>query len=240
MSQGAVMADRKMHIVITGASSGIGKALAMLLTGDKYLLSLCGRSDEKLMQTVRDLPSDSLYSESFCLTNVQQTSGFFKRAIERHGSVDVLVNCAGLNNIRKTGLDTELSELDWLMEVNCYAPIRCMQAVASCMQSLKQGVIINILSTACLFSNPGIAAYTASKAALDAYTKVMRKELRGDNIKMLSVYPGGVDTDFREAQRPEYLHAEDVAKAVFNLLQAEELVHIHELVIRPQFEENFT
>ena len=203
-------------------------------------MSLCGRSDEKLKQTLRDLPSDSLYSESFCLTEVQQTSGFFKRAIEKHGSVDVLVNCAGLNNVRKTGLDTKLSELDWLMEVNCYAPIRCMQAVASCMQSVKQGVIINILSTVCLFSNPGIAAYTASKAALDAYSKVMRKELRSDNIKMVSVYPGGVDTEFRDAQRPDYLRAEDVAQTVFNLLQTKQFVHIHELVIRPQSEENFT
>jgi len=234
------MSDKKMHIVITGASSGIGKALAKLLIGDKYLLSLCGRSDEKLKQTLRDLPTDSLYSESFCLTEVQQTSGFFKRAIEKHGSVDVLVNCAGLNNVRKTGLDTKLSELDWLMEVNCYAPIRCMQAVASCMQSVKRGVIINILSTACLFSNPGIAAYTASKAALDAYSKVMRKELRSDNIKMVSVYPGGVDTEFRDAQRPDYLRAEDVAQTVFKLLQTKQFVHIHELVIRPQSEENFT
>ncbi|MDP2596904.1 SDR family oxidoreductase [Alteromonas stellipolaris] len=234
------MTDRKTHIVITGASSGIGKALAMLLAGDKYLLSLCGRSDEKLEKTKRDLPSDSFYSESFCLSDVQQTSAFFKRAIEKHGSVDVLVNCAGLNNVRKTGLDTELSELAWLMEVNCYAPIRCIQAVAPYMKRHKHGVIINILSTVCLFSNPGIAAYTASKAALDAYTKVMRKELRSDNVKVLSVYPGGVDTNFREAQRPEYLQGEDVAQAIVTLLLTNQFVHIHDLVIRPQSEENFT
>jgi NADP-dependent 3-hydroxy acid dehydrogenase YdfG len=234
------MADKNQHIVITGASSGIGQALAQLVAKESFSVSLCGRSEEKLKQTVAALPDNAVYSESFCLTDAKHTTDFIKHASQKYGDIDIWVNCAGLNNIRKTGIETELSELDWLMEVNCYGPIRCMQAVVPLMQSRKCGTVINILSTVCHFSNPGIAAYTASKAALDAYTKVMRKELRKDNIKMLSVYPGGVDTPFREAERPEYLRADDVAKAVFNLLQTAQYTHVHELIIRPQSEENFS
>ncbi|MEG3765307.1 SDR family oxidoreductase [Alteromonas sp. 14N.309.X.WAT.G.H12] len=233
------MADKKQHIVITGASSGVGQALARFVANEAFSVSVCGRTEEKLKQTLADLPSNSVYGESFCVTDAKHTTDFIKRATQKYGNIDILVNCAGLNNVRKTGIDTCHSELSWLMEVNFYAPIRFMKAVVPSMQSRKHGVVINILSTACLFSNPSIAAYTASKAALDAYTKVMRKELRQDNIKMLSVYPGGIDTPFREADRPEYLQASDVAKAVFNLLQTAQYAHVHELVIRPQSEENF-
>jgi len=67
----------------------------------------------------------------------------------------------------------------------------------------------------------------------------MRKELRTDNIKVLSIYPGGVDTEFREAKRPNYLSAEDVADAIVNMLSTSDKANIHELVIRPSSEENY-
>lgn len=234
------MADKKQHIVITGASSGIGRALSRLVANEAFSVSLCGRTEEKLQQTLAALPDSAVYSECFCLSDAKHTTGFIKRATQKYGDIDILVNCAGLNNVRKSGIETGICELNWLMEVNCYASIRCIQAVVPSMQSRKHGTVINILSTVCQFSNIGIAAYTASKAALDAYTKVMRKELRTNNVKMLSVYPGGVDTPFREAERPEYLQADDVAKAVFNLLETAQYAHVHELTIRPQSEENFS
>ena len=67
----------------------------------------------------------------------------------------------------------------------------------------------------------------------------MRKELAAEHIKLLSVYPGGVDTDFREASRPEYLTAKDVAEAIMAMLNTGPSAHIHELVIRPESERNF-
>tara|TARA_Y100001001_G_C7925707_1_gene280312 strand:- start:161 stop:652 length:492 start_codon:yes stop_codon:yes gene_type:complete len=160
-------------------------------------------------------------------------------ATKKHGPIAVLVNCAGLNNVRLNGEDTSIEQLDWLIKINCYAPIQCMQAVLPGMKAQGSGTVMNILSTVCLFANPGIAAYTASKAALDAYTKVMRKELAEFHIKMLSVYPGGVDTNFRDTNKPEYLSADDVASAVFNILHSADNTRIHELVIRPESERNY-
>jgi NADP-dependent 3-hydroxy acid dehydrogenase YdfG len=233
------MTNRRLHVVVTGASSGIGQAIAKRLANGEFLLSLCGRSEAKLEKTITALPNCEVYSESFCLTDAVLTFAFIKRASEKYGDIDIIINCAGLNNVRKNGLETELCDFEWLMQVNCFAPIRLMQAAVPSMKRRKKGVIVNILSSVCLFSNPGIAAYTASKSALDAYTKVMRKELRLDNIKMVSVYPGGVNTAFRPGLRPDYLSADDVADAVVNLLQTEQHAHIHELVIRPQSEENY-
>lgn len=173
------------------------------------------------------------------MSNYVSIEDFAKRAEDCFGAVDVLINCAGLNSARAPAHLLEQNDFDWMLTINCHAPITLMQAVIPTMQQRKQGIIINVLSTTCLFANPGIAGYSASKAALDAYTKVMRKELRADGIKVLSVYPGGVNTNFRAADRPEYLEAKEVAHAIHNLLAAGANTHIHELILRPGCEENF-
>ncbi|MFS1703831.1 SDR family oxidoreductase [Alteromonas sp. AMM-1] len=228
------------HLLLTGASSGIGRELAVLAAEQGYRLSLCGRSADKLNSTLALLnTTDNVHSQAFCVTDESARTVFFHNAIAANGAVDVLINCAGLNNVRLKADVTPIEQLDWLMKVNCYAPIECIKAVLPGMKQQGCGTIINVLSTVCLFSNPGIAAYTASKAALDAYTKVMRKELAEQHIKMLSVYPGGVDTDFREASRPEYLSAKDVADAIMTMLSSTANAHIHELVIRPEAERNY-
>lgn len=228
------------HMLITGASSGIGRALAILAEEHHFNLSLCGRNKNKLTQTLKELKqSSNTVADSFCITENSSFKRFLSKANAKHGDVDVLVNCAGLNNVRKQAQDLNIEEITSLMEVNFYAPIQCINSVLPQMLSRKSGTIINILSTVCLYSNPGIAAYTASKAALDSYTKVMRKELKDDEIKMLSVYPGGVDTQFRDESRPDYLSATEVAKAIFHQINTDDKTHIHELVIRPRCEENF-
>ncbi|MDO6426103.1 SDR family oxidoreductase [Thalassotalea sp. 1_MG-2023] len=228
------------HMLITGASSGIGRALAILAEEHHVNLSLCGRNKNKLTQTLKELKqSSNTVADSFCITENSSFKRFLSKANAKHGDVDVLVNCAGLNNVRKQAQDLNIEEITSLMEVNFYAPIQCINSVLPQMLPRKSGTVINILSTVCLYSNPGIAAYTASKAALDSYTKVMRKELKDHEIKMLSVYPGGVDTQFRDESRSDYLSATEVAKAIFHQINTDDKTHIHELVIRPSCEENF-
>lgn len=228
------------HILITGASSGIGRELAIQASQLGYRLSLCGRDSTKMAATLNQLTqSTSVYSDCFCVSDEAACHRFVQQAEIENGKVDVLINCAGLNNARGMGHEVALEKLDWMMKINCYAPISFMQAALPKMQQAKAGTIINILSTVCLHANPGIAAYTASKSALDGYFKVMRKELKKEGIKCLSVYPGGVDTQFRQAERPLYLTAESVAKATLQLLNTDANTHIHELVIRPDVEDNF-
>ncbi|AWB65133.1 short-chain dehydrogenase [Saccharobesus litoralis] len=227
------------HILINGASSGIGRQLAMKLSDLGYQLSLTGRSENKLATTLTQVDSENVVtSQAFCVTDETAVKTFCDSASEVL-PIDILINCVGLNNSREAGHLVPIETLNWQMQVNCYAPIRFMQACIPAMQNAKQGTVINVLSTTCLYSNTNIAAYTASKAAIDAYTKVMRKELREDGIKMLSIYPGGVDTDFRDVDRPQYLTAEDVADAIIYMLQTNDKTHVHELVLRPQTETNF-
>lgn len=232
------------HILITGASSGIGRELAIQASKLGYKLSLTGRNPEKLQRTQDSLTINTKhFSRSLCVTDQAALTDFIDSAKDKMGDFDILINCAGINTARGKGEEISIADLEWMMKINFYSPVQMMQL---CLPSLKQAAnqngsatIVNVLSTVCLFANPGIAAYTASKAALDHYVKVMRKELRADNIKMLSVYPGGVDTEFRAAERPEYLTAAAVAKAVLHTLDADANTHMHELVLRPQVEENF-
>ena len=228
------------HAFITGASSGIGRELAILLSQNNYRLSITGRNIAKLNETSNLIRNRAqVFAEAVNLSDSLAREKLLKGVVEQNGFVDLLINCAGVNNHRGPGSDVPLDALAALMEINFYAPVALMQGVIPQMRERQSGVIVNILSTTCLFSNPSIAAYTASKAALDAYAKVMRKELRSEGIKMLSAYPGGVNTDFREADRPEYLSARAVATAIFNMLEADANTHIHELVIRPECETNF-
>lgn len=229
-----------LHLVITGASSGIGRELAILASQQGHTLSLCGRHPDKLQATIHQLaPHTNVFSQHFCVSDHVAIETFAHKARKAQGDIDILINCAGLNHVRAAAHELDIEALDWQMRINCYAPIQFMQSIVPQMKARRRGTLVNVLSTVCLYANPGISAYTASKSALDGFAKVMRKELRGDNIKVLSVYPGGVNTTFRAAERPEYLSPASVAKAIFVQLENDEHAHIHELVLRPQIEENY-
>lgn len=228
------------HILLTGASSGIGRALAVALAAQGHSLSLCGRDPVKLAQTLALLPNDSpVFSQCFSVTEPAAIQQFCQQATQQFGQVDVLINCAGANSSRKAAIEPDWSALEQMMQLNFYAPLHFIQQLVPGMQQQGKGIVLNVLSTVCLFSNPGISAYSASKAALDSYSKVLRKELNGTGVKVLSLYPGGVDTEFRAASRPDYLSAEEVADAILLMLASSAKAHIHELVVRPSIETNF-
>lgn len=228
------------HVLLTGASSGIGRALAIALAAQGHKLSLCGRDPVKLAQTLALLPKDTaVFSQPFSVTEPAAISQFCREAKQRWGEVAVLINCAGGNSSRSCATEPEWSALEQMMQLNFYAPLHFIQQLVPAMQLQGKGIVLNVLSTVCLFSNPGISAYSASKAALDSYSKVLRKELNGTGVKVLSLYPGGVDTEFRVANRPDYLSAEEVADAILLMLASSAKAHIHELVIRPAIETNF-
>jgi short-subunit dehydrogenase len=229
------------HILITGASSGVGRELAIKLFSLGFRLSLCGRSVDKMAKTLFEMPNDNqIYSESFCLSDKKKIKDFVSNAKINFGDIDILINCAGLNSSRAPAIKPDWQTLSWMMKINFFAPLRFIELVLPNMLSNRKGVVLNVLSTTCLYSNSGTSQYSASKSALDSYSKVLRKELHGLGIKVLSLYPGGINTDFREQNRAEYLSAEDVADAILNMLFTKSNVHIHEMVIRPESENNFS
>lgn len=228
------------RILITGATSGIGKSLTLKLIKIGAKVAFCGRSKTKLDELLKEILGDqnNYYSESFDITIERDIKKFVKNAIENLGGVDILINCAGANTAKSFVKDIETSDLEYMLKLNAIGPFIFMREVYDNMVNNDTGIIINVLSTVCNFSNEGIGAYTASKASLDALVKVFRKEAR-DYIRVCSIYPGGVNTSFRDMAKSEYLKAEEVADSIILMMLFEGNASVDELVIRPMIEKNY-
>lgn len=226
----------KKTVIITGATDGIGKSLAILLSKE-YNLALCGRSEEKMKQLVQELGQCHVYTECFDLTVDEKRRSFCEHVKQEFGTVDVLVNNAGANIKKDKIADINLEDLRYMLELNCVSAVGMIQEVYPVMAERKCGLIVNILSSCCLFNGPTMGSYTASKDAMEAISKILTKEAKLDNIGVCSVYPGGVDTNFRAVPNHNYLKPETVAKMIKECMEIEEGC-VHDIVIRPFIEDN--
>lgn len=228
-------------ILITGASSGLGRALAMGAAKEGARLALCGRSEGKLLETVACLGSagGEAHTEAFDAMEFGRIGRFVAGVTGRFGTLDVLVNCAGANSARSPLDSMALDDLDSMMRLNCYAPFEFMRACHGPLTRSGGGLVVNVLSTCCLFANEGLGAYTASKSALDGLAKVYRKEARKAGIRVCSVYPGGINTPFRAQARPEYLSPEAAAASILAIMRMDASVAPDEFVMRPLAETNY-
>jgi short-subunit dehydrogenase len=226
----------KKTVIITGATDGIGKALAVLLAKE-YNLALCGRSEEKMEQLVQQLADCRVYAECFDITDGQKRHAFCQRVKQEFGTVDILVNNAGANTKKDKVVDIDLDDLRYMFELNCVSGLGMIQEVYPMMAANKQGLFVNILSSCCLFNNPLMGSYSASKDAMEAISKILTKEVKSENIGVCNVYPGGVDTNFRAVPNHTYLKPETVAKMIKDCMEIEEGC-VHDIVLRPFIENN--
>ena len=226
----------KKTVIITGATDGIGRALAIRLSGE-YNLALCGRSKEKMKRLLQELGDDCVYAECFDITDGEKRRGFCERVKGRFGTVDVLVNNAGANIKKDKVAELDLEDLRYMFELNCVSAVGMIQEVYPVMAAQKRGLFVNILSSCCLFNNPMTGGYSASKDAMEGISKILTKEARVDNIGVCSVYPGGVDTNFRAVANHNYLKPETVAGMIQHCIEVEDGC-VHDIVIRPFIEEN--
>ncbi len=229
------------NILITGATSGIGKEITKKLLSHKANIAFCGKSPEKLQALSRETEQyqSKQFYRAFDISDEESILSFIEDSRNSIGDIDILINCAGINSERANVESISTCELRKMIDVNLIAPFVFIREIYNQMIKRRSGTIINILSTVCRFSNEGIASYTASKSGLDALVKVLRKEARKHNVKICSVYPGGVNTGFRSEPRPQYLSPEIVAESVCSLIMLNSESCLDELVIRPVVETNF-
>ena len=230
--------------VITGASQGIGQAVARHLAGLGMHLVLSARNAEKLRHLSELLqqehPACRLLEVPCDVRDAAQVANLVTRTREVFGRIDVLVNNAGV--APKVGLLQELSlaDIDRTIDTNLKGAIYCMHAVIPVMVEQQGGMIININSVAGKTAYPFWSVYDASKFGLHAMTEAVADEQRSNNIKIIGVYPGAVATAIWEGLELDHppesegmLEAENVAEAIGYIVRQPDKVHVKELVLAP-------
>lgn len=191
-----------MHTLITGASSGIGAALARVLAAEGHRLSLVARRESRLKALAEEVPGESVVLP-FDLSELDSIPELVRRAEEASGPVDILVNNAGFQAVgRVAGLSVEAIEA--MVTIDLRAPYRLSLAVIPGMVERGAGMIVDVSSLAGLAPMPGMSHYCGVKAGLAATSEALRAELKPLGVHVLTVYPGPVDTDMSRASVERY------------------------------------
>ncbi|UCB46243.1 MAG: SDR family oxidoreductase, partial [Spirochaetota bacterium] len=205
-------------------------------------LAICGRDEKDLNSVCKQIEStgaDKPFSKKFDLIDESLILEYYKEACRYFGPPDILINNAGYNSRKAELWKVDTAEFDCMLAINLRAPFILMRESFKDMKAMGSGHVVNILSSICYVDMETMGVYTAAKRGLQALTNVFRKEVRPFNIRVTSIYPGGVDTHFRKAERPDYMRPESVAEAVFTALTLPEDLVVHDMTFRPMVETNF-
>ena len=235
-------------IFITGATSGIGKATAILLAKQKNRLILCGRNKTILEKLKTELSKETeVFTLSFDVRNSDEVFSAINSLPENWKNIDVLINNAG----NAHGLDplSEGNIDDWnsMMDGNVKGLLYVSQPIIKLMKEKQNGQIINISSVAARQTYANGVVYCASKKAIDVISEGMRIELTEFGIRVTNIQPGAVETDFSkvrfkgDSERAatvyagyEPLVAEDIADAIAYCINVPERISVSDMTIYPK------
>ncbi len=229
-----------MDCIVTGASRGLGKAIAEKFAGGGYDLFLCSRSADGLQRTADELaekyPAIKVRYKAFDLGDKQQALKCGDWILEQGSSVDVLVNNAG-QFIPGSIYNEEEGVLEKMIEVNLYSAYHLTRALLPGMMQRKKGHIFNICSIASLkaYSNGG--SYSISKFALAGFSKNLREEMKPHGIKVTALYPGAAYTDSWASSGIDpqrIMEAGDIAEMLYAASKLSVQATVEEIVLRPQ------
>jgi 3-hydroxy acid dehydrogenase / malonic semialdehyde reductase len=240
--------------LITGATSGIGEATARLLAANGYDLIICGRRREKLDKLKAELSKKTKVTTlSFDVRDYNEVKASLQTLNGEWKKIDVLINNAG----NAHGLDPiyrgDVKDWDAMMDINVKGLLYVSREVMPGMTEQKSGHIINIGSIAGKEVYPNGNVYCASKFAVDAVTQGMRIDLNPFGIKVTSIHPGMVETEFSlvrfkgDAEKATSVYkglkpltGEDIADVIFYVLSTPDHVMIADLVIFPKAQASAT
>jgi NAD(P)-dependent dehydrogenase (short-subunit alcohol dehydrogenase family) len=215
--------------IVTGASSGIGLAIAQVLAEEGHALTLNGRRAEKLESAVQALGRDGHEVQGVAgnMADEADVQALVQAHRERYGRLDVLVNSAGVG-VGASVADIVAKKVDMQMDVNLRAPIllyrESLELLRSAGAEHRSAMVINLSSISGKVGRAWLSVYSATKAGLIAFNEAMNEELAQEGIKSVALAPAWVDTpmtDFiKEQVKPEeMIRTKDIAEAVRFLLR---------------------
>jgi NAD(P)-dependent dehydrogenase (short-subunit alcohol dehydrogenase family) len=233
--------------VITGGATGIGQAIAMAFAGEGCSVVIAGRREDKLRQTAAAWTGQPpMLLHAVDVADRKSVLELFEWAEKSLGQVDILVNNAGINTPRRTMADMPPETWDEVMQINVTGTYNCMFAALPAMRARKDGLIINMNSISGLRASVlGGVAYCASKFAVTALSTVAALEEGKNGIRVTSICPGEVDTPLLDGRptpvsaehRARILQPADVAAAALTVACLPARAHVHELVIKPAWQD---
>jgi NADP-dependent 3-hydroxy acid dehydrogenase YdfG len=234
--------DKKVTI-ISGASRGIGRAVAFQLAREGHFVVLLARNAEEIHELEFEIDGAGGKARSFALdvSDEAQVNAAVAQVVADFGRIDNVINNAGLG-VFKTVETIGEDEWDTIMDVNVKGSFLLTKAALPHLKAAGRGHILAVASDVSKRTFPNGSLYCASKYAQDAFFSALRKEVRSFGIKVSVVYPGLVDTYFHkreqgDAAQSAYLQPDDIAAAISYILHAPAHVVVDELMIHPLSQE---
>jgi uncharacterized oxidoreductase len=205
------------RVLITGGSSGIGFAIAEAMLAAGATVAITGRRSDVLAEAIKELGQYGRRAESVAADVATEEGRWatLKLAFDKLGGLDVLVNNAG--GVRAGRLeDTTEAEIRTMIEVDLVAPILLTRAALPALRASGDGLVVNVTSGIALVAAPFYATYAGVKGGLAKFGESLRRELKGEGIHVMTVYPGATDTPMMSSSRagPELGFTREPARTV--------------------------
>ena len=222
------------NVLITGGSSGLGKAMAKMLIEEGAKVAITGRDKEKLKEVANDLGAKAIHAD---VTNESDVKNCFDIMQNDLGGLDILINNAGIGSDRKPIDEIDLDEMRKVFEVNVFGLALMGKTAAQIFKKQMSGDIVNIASTSALKGYEGGSVYSASKFAVRGLSQNWQADLRKYNVRVFNVNPSYVPTAFNNPTREEreekdnLLTSKEIAHAVVSSLKMDRRGYVPELTV---------
>ena len=204
-------------VVVTGAGSGLGACIARRFSAAGDTVALLGRTELGLRQTAEKLPGKSAVYR-LDVSDPAQVWDTFERIYRELGTVDRLVNCAGVG-VFGPAESIRREDVDAMIDTNLKGTIYATQAVLPRMRAADAGYLINVISLSGIRANPAESVYCASKFGVEGFSKAVALELAGTRVRVSNFYMGNMATNLwhgeRASEQPSFIRPEDMADLIY-------------------------
>jgi short-subunit dehydrogenase len=228
-----------MNAIITGASKGIGKAIAEKLVLQNCNIAICARDEKQLQETKSQLqilnPAVAIFTMVADLSKKNEAQLFGKQCLENFPTIDILINNAG--SYLPGDITTEADgTIEKMIETNLYSAYHLSRIIVPKMQAQMSGHIFNMSSIAGLQAYKNGGAYSISKFALQGFSKNLREELKSYFVKVTTINPGATMSDSWSGsgiEEDRIMKASDIAEVLWNAYQLSKQTVVEDIVLRP-------